>query len=377
MIDTIKIRLPLKEATYEIGDKFHPIPLRDIYWSTKTHISTLFNPGKSIAKNTIYTPTYIGEKYLVNGEANFCLGIELSLPKLLFGNNVEELAPGEESLSKILNCLSAAILRDIGMKYSSDELLRSEVVKLHVGKNFIFDDPGAPTFIIDTLYKSRADRICDNSKVKYENLGSAFKMHTNNKEAIYYDKKKDLEKSFRSLKRAIDQTTTDEAKKEDSPIDQLLSDNSSGILRLEVRLNKRRLIRQAFPSIGNDLSFKNVYLNAPVMQYLKLQWAKATENISMVRLGKTDVCTSFEAVAANGAYSNSLRDSLAVAAAIQIINEHGLNYLRSIAEKYYKRDAWYRFSKHVFVPESFHPLYLKKVTDELEDYTPIRLQSSL
>ena len=377
MIDTIKIRLPLKDGPYKNDDEFYPTPLREImYFSSQTHIATIFNPGKKLANNTKYTPTYIGEKILANNGlgAGYYLGVEVSLPKLMFGNNVEELSPGKDSLKSIVSALRKAINRDVGLKYTEEEILSSGVAKLHIGKNFQFDDPGAPTVIVNAIRKSRADRICDNNETKYENNGYSFRFHTNKRETIYYDKKSDLLQSLKSPKRAIDNTTTDDIREEDSPIHELLSDNFSGVLRLEVRLNDRKHIRKAFPPISDDLSFKNVFLNANIMQCLQEEWQKTTNNVSMIQLGRNDVLSIFEAIAADRFSNNySLRDSLAIAAAADIINAMSLDYLRRLVEKYYGKTEWNRLKKKLINPESRHSSYFKKVEKELQEYHPIRL----
>lgn len=377
MIDTIKIRLPLKDGPYKNDDEFYPTPLREVrYFSPQPHIATILNPGKKLANNTKYTPTYIGEKILTNNGfgVGYYLGVEVSLPKLMFGNNVEELSPGEDSLNSIVLVLQKAIYRDVGLKYTEEEILSSGVAKLHIGKNFRFDDPGAPTVIVNAIRKSRADRVCDNNETKYENNGYSFRFHTNKRETIYYDKKSDLLQSLKSPKRAIDNTATDEIRDEDSPISELLSDRFSGILRLEVRLNDRRYIRKAFPSISDDLSFKNVFLNANIMQCLLSEWRKTTENISMIQLGRSDVLSIFEAVATDRLSNNySLRDSLSIAAAAHIINATSLDYLRRLIEKYYGKRDWSRLKKKLINPESNRSSYFKKVEKELQEYNPIRL----
>ena len=374
MIDTIKIRLRFKEAPDEISELFYPVSLNEMRFSPKKHINTRYNPAKTLAGKTEYTPTYIGEKFIRNGTASYYLAIEVSLPKLLFGNNVEELPRGETSLLNIVDGLRQAIERDMGLTYDAHELLQGEVAKIHIGKNFMFDDPGAPLCIIDTVHKSRADRLCDDNQTKYENLGFSFRLHTNNKEVILYDKKKDIEQSKKSLKRAIDESITTDADNPNSPIGQLLSDKETGTLRIEVRLNNVLEIRKAFPSISDDLSLENVILNAPILEYLEAEWQKATDSVSAVQLSVNDVSKAFESLASKFVNHYSLRDSLAVAAASIIVNEHGLNYLRSLAEKYYSKDAWYRFKKLLLAPDNNHPFYFKKVSKEIKDYEPIDLQ---
>ena len=67
MIDTIRIRLPLKLEGLINNDEFKPMSLTEIYsYRPQKYVSTMFNPGKALYKGSKYTPTYIGEKILAN-----------------------------------------------------------------------------------------------------------------------------------------------------------------------------------------------------------------------------------------------------------------------------------------------------------------------
>ena len=302
--------------------------------------------------------------------------IELSLPKFLYGNNVDELTTEESTLNMIVDKLQSAIANDLGIKYPKEDILSADVTKLHVGKNFMFDDPGAPIFMIETISKTRADRIYDNNNTKYENLGSSFRLHSNTKDIIFYDKKRDIVKSMKSPKRAEDGITY-RLSEPDSPISLFMSDKKASVLRLEIRLNNRKRIRQAFPELGDDLSFQNVFLESKIMDCIAKEWHEATDEISMIQLGKEDPCLIFERIIADETSKYSLRDSLAVATAIHIIGLHGINYLREIVEKYFNRDEWYRLKKKIVTPNYQHFSCFKKVDDELQQYNPLRLGGNL
>lgn len=199
-------------------------------------------------------------------------------------------------------------------------------------------------------------------------------MHTNKKEIICYDKISDIELSFKSPKRALDDGIQEGVKDERSNLYDLMSDRFTGILRLEVRLNNKTYIRKAFPEVGNDLSLQNVYLNAKIMERLVKEWHDTTEHVSMIKLGQNDVVSLFESIAANRINNGySLREALAIAAAAYIINSNTLNYLRTLVEKYYGKDEWYRLRKKLIAPESYRTAFFRKIEDELHNYKPIRL----
>ena len=110
------------------------------------------------------------------------------------------------------------------------------------------------------------------------------------------------------------------------------------------------------------------------MQCLQEEWRKTTDNVSMIQLGRNDVLSIFEAIAADRFSNNySLRDSLAIAAAADIINAMSLDYLRRLVEKYYGKTEWGRLKKKLINPESRRSSYFKKVEKELQEYHPIRL----
>lgn len=373
MIDTIKLRLPLKEGPYLNDDEFMSIPLSHIrQFSKHPYNSTLLNPGSMIYRKTKYTPTYIGEKVLSNNGSGvaYFLSIEVSLPKLMFGNNINELSPGEKSLNEIVTRIQKAIKEDLGLDYSLDEILSGCVTKIHIGKNFIFNDPGAPTIVVNIVGKSRADRIQDDYGTRYGCGSYSFKTHTNGKEVILYDKKSDILQANKSPKRAIDNTINEI--NEESSVYDLVNDRCSGILRLEVRLNNMKLIRNTFPELKENLTLENVYLNANIMQCLRDEWTKITSNISMIELGRSNAITAFETAAANRFNEDlKVKDCLVIAAITAIVNATSLDYLRSIVEKYFGRNGWNNVKKRVINTESKRSRYFKEIDTELQDYNPI------
>lgn len=122
------------------------------------------------------------------------------MPKLLFGNNFEELE--EADFDAVLFKLQE-ILAKMGVLVEVETLKNAKVCCVHFGKNVILAE--APSsLIINTIRKLNISKRLDAGNTDYRNDGQAIRYHANSYELTFYDKVKDLEQSKISEKRAIE-----------------------------------------------------------------------------------------------------------------------------------------------------------------------------
>lgn len=128
------------------------------------------------------------------------LKIEISLPKLLYGNNFQELENDDyESIKSILSMK----LLDMGVQiHSIDEL---EVASIHYSKNIILTDYSTPYEYFEEIKKVDFTKALDMTKTGYSNEGYSLRVRYNSFEVIFYDKLKDLQQARKSQKKAIEQ----------------------------------------------------------------------------------------------------------------------------------------------------------------------------
>lgn len=235
MVDTIV--LLLSPSLYEIHEPHKFTPMGTPYRFKQ-------NPTRAELRNGIYKPRLTLEKRMgVNGCVEQSLKIELSLPKLMFGNNFNELRykdmpPVIEKLQDVLHVM--------GVNVSTDALADAPVLGIHYAKNMLFTDGSTPYHYINKIKESWVPAVLDVNETDYRNNGHSYKLHCNSYELAFYDKIHDLEKAERSSKRAIE-------KDNDLQINLLGTirrKRKYEVLRMELRLNKRQKIKALFAQLG-------------------------------------------------------------------------------------------------------------------------------
>lgn len=257
MIDTIVLTLTKPAYTITDPDKFKP----SVRWFLEEslphqHPQSKQNPTKRELLLGIYKP-----RLTLSSRANHLLfghgpvlRIELSLPKLLFGNNFSELqAKDFAPLAKRL----VAVLADMGVQTTTDALAQAPVSTIHYSKNIALLDGSTPYHYIQKIKEANIKLSLDTNQTDYRNEGHSFKWHSNAYEVVFYDKIKDLEKAKLSEKRAIEKDNALQI----NLIKPLQSRMKFEILRMEVRLNTRRKIKHLFSklAINTDLTFKKLF----------------------------------------------------------------------------------------------------------------------
>lgn len=277
MIDTVV--LLLSQDLFQIidPDKFAP----SARWITNNRSSVVYgiqskqNPTKKELLAGIYKPRLtLFKRANLSGVAlaktdprnpkEVVLRVELSLPKLFYGNNFEELKG--KDMQPLLVKLSST-LNQMGVIVDPPFLATAPVSAIHYSKNIALTDGSTPYHFINKIKEANIKLSLDVNQTDYRNEGHSYKWHCNSYEVVFYDKIKDLEKAKQSDKRAIEK---------DSALQLNLFPRFAQrkkkleILRMEVRLCKRQKIKQLFNKLGikSDLSFKGLFKVATAKKIL-------------------------------------------------------------------------------------------------------------
>jgi len=273
MIDTIVLILKNNEFEITAPELFNPNALLIFNKKYKGLISKQ-NPTTKELKHKIYKPHLTLRQSYEIALNEPTLKIELSLPKLLFGNNFQELRYKD---FKSIATKLISTLEDMGVKTSIYAIENAHVSSIHYSKNILFTDGTIPYHYINKIRQANTKLSLDVNQTDYRNEGHSFKWHCNSYEVIFYDKLKDLEKAKRSDKRAIEK---------DNGIQlNIFKKHKSGklskleVLRMEVRLNKREKIKQLFRklNIELDLTFKKLFKPA-ISKKVLLHYLDEIEN---------------------------------------------------------------------------------------------------
>ena len=266
MIDTITLRLTKGMYVLFARAKF-------VLSTSRKGISKLvLNPTKAERVQGIYYP-YLTLNNRVNkfGWSEESLTIQVSLPKLMFGNNFDELS--DNDWTEVLKRIKDSLRRmDVGVFES--QLVNAQVIGVHYGKNVVLRDGTTPKMIIDKIAQGDYSRRVDVETTKYRNNGLGWKLHTNRWELAFYDKKADLQQAKISDRRSevkddyVQLNLFDEPKRY-KPFE---------VLRMEVRLNNRTMIRYVFEKTGIIVPTTFEYMfSEQIMKYILLYYVDMTE----------------------------------------------------------------------------------------------------
>lgn len=253
MIDTIVITL--NQYSYKITNPDQFRPSANLIWQTDTGVQARQNPTTKELYSGIYKPR-LTLSYCRNnfGIREPMLKIELSLPKLIFGNNFAELQYKD---FKLVTHKLAEILATMGVEVSVATLAQAQVSAIHYAKNIELVDGSTPYHYIQKIKDANVKLALDVNQTDYRNAGHSYKWHCNSYEVVFYDKIKDLEQAIRSSKRALEKDSTIQFKL----YDKFKKRHKLEFLRMEVRLNQRKKIKQLFSKlkIKTDLSFEKLF----------------------------------------------------------------------------------------------------------------------
>lgn len=259
MIDTVVLILTSDQYRITEPDKFNP----SARWIEKLGLRTSGirskqNATKMELRNGIYKPCLtLSNCVSHSGLRDILLKIELSLPKLLFGNNFQELL--NKDFKSIILLLSDR-LKSMGVIVTKETLAQAPVAAIHYAKNIILKDGSTPYHYIQKIKESNMSSMLDSNQTDYRNDGHCYKWHCNSYEIVFYDKIKELEKTKNHNKRVVDKDGQLQLKL----LERLAHRSKFEILRMEVRLNKRQKIKQLFAKLGikTDLTFKCLFKTA-------------------------------------------------------------------------------------------------------------------
>ena len=261
MLDTIVLTLSSNMFTIIDKDRFSP-SASGLYdkqsgyrLGGRGNMKCTQNPTPAELRAGIYKPRLtVTKRFNKFSGYDIPLKIEFSAPKLLFGNNFDELT--DEDFESMLSTLKRS-LKDMGVLVFSQVLRNAPVSAVHFGKNIALTDYTTPYTYISKLQKVDYNGILDMSQTDYFNGGSGIKAHSNSHEIAFYDKVQDLKRAKISPKRAYEA---------DSQVQLGLFETISNkkpfeVLRMEVRLGKRQKLRQVLKACETQIepTFANMF----------------------------------------------------------------------------------------------------------------------
>lgn len=262
MIDTIVLTLKTGMYTIFEPDNFSPStrgltdPTAGYYrLGGRSNITCKQNPTPNELKRGIYKPRLTVTKR-INRAGNFeiPLKIEFSIPKLLYGNNFDELT--DANFPAVIQKLKT-VLKEMGVYLFEKNLINAPVSSVHYSKNIALTDYTTPYTYLAQLTKLNINKRLDTNRTDFRNEGHSFKYRANSFEIVFYDKIKDLQQAKVSEKRAEEKDNALQL----GLFDILTQQKPLEVLRVEIRLNKRQKISQILKKIDKEVepTFINIF----------------------------------------------------------------------------------------------------------------------
>lgn len=373
MLDTVVLLLNKNMFLVTQPDRFEPSAKLVLNTNSpmggRGYIYSKQNPTKNELKMGNYKPRLtLTNRFNHTGNRELTMKIELSIPKLLYGNNFDELT--NDDFGQSIELLHKK-LAGMGVSTSLDCLSNAPVSAIHYSKNIPLKEGITPRYLINKIKQSNNKLFLDTNQSDYRNEGYSFKLHTNSYEVMFYDKIKDIKNAKLSEKRAIEKENTIQLNLFDKPhISKYFE-----VIRMEVRLNKRQKIKQLFRllNIDSELTYKNLY-SETISKNILIHYLDEIERNRLPLLDtekKSVVNFLSDLVITNPGLS--LKKIIRLFGIRQIFAEVPMRELRVILNKYGDRN-WYRLiseAKNIKIPSAINPI--STLRTNIINYHPLKL----
>lgn len=364
MIDTVALMLDSKMFITFNKDNF--------YKQTQSTGNKLFtkyvrNPSKTEIEQFGYLPRLT---YFNRGFDEQMVKIEFSAPKLLFGNNFDELE--DISLDEVINKLQEQLAK-INIKIFNKLLKFAPVTLIHYSKNIPLTDYSTPYQILNELRKINLNQKLDLNQTDFRNEGHSLKFRTNTFEIAFYDKLKDLKQAKISEKKSIEkdnyiQLNLFKETKITEPFE---------VLRMEIRLNKKQKIKHVLGllKIDTEPTFINLFNKSISQKVLLYYWQKIMSKYPAVIAYKPkDKKDLLAELMVNNPHL-SLKKINETVGAKSSIDEMGIREYREMTKKYGKT-GWYRLNKElksIKLSKNYQYQPFKNINNALSEFRPLKL----
>ena len=158
-------------------------------------VNAIHNFEESEEEQTTTEKAYKPKVFLIKSFGKLELFLEFSIPKLMFGNNLEEVCQADYELV-ILKIIST--LWEMGIEVKHDlNIKEARVSVVHFGKNFIMTDILNPRAMINLIAKNDPHFKTDVSEKHYRNGGQLVSFYSKVQDIVFYDKMAEIKQGIK------------------------------------------------------------------------------------------------------------------------------------------------------------------------------------
>ncbi|GEM_PF-3035192 len=376
MLDTIVLKLKYPEFKVEKPHLFHPAFLiddkqinPDFDFGRNNYKEYKQNPTSQNKQEGIYMPRLTGYKRFKEYKPTYDLNIEFSIPKMLFGQSIQEIDAGD--LPKIIELLRQKLWM-MGVEVSETALRNAAVIRAHFCKNIPLSHPSTAQDAMIELSKANLGKGKDITIRQYGNGGQALYFYASSVNMIFYDKLRDISAPKNKA------TDKDRFKREKLLLQQLDSnDQLPEILRFEVRLTNQQTLNsflsKATGQQVKNMTFENIFNKELCQRALLASWEEITGNPASQLALKME--KSFDEIfdvvikelnPDQRKKAHSLNKTLASFALFMLINHCGVRKIRNKIESNWTGKSWMRLSD-----------IIKESATTLKEVPPLKIISDI
>jgi len=372
MIDTVVLTLPVNQFRIMEHGRFSPSTLglyqAPYYSFGRGFMKCVQNPTPEELRSGMYKPRLTVSKRPMRGGFAVMLKIEFSVPKLVFGNNFDEVT--ETEFEPAIKRLYEQ-LYDMGVVVMPAVLRDAPVSAIHYSKNILLTDYSTPQAILTELAKVNLSQRLDLNQTDFRNEGHAVKFRANSFEVVFYDKMKDLRKAKTSEKRAIEKDNGVQLQL----FERVTLPKPFEVLRMEVRLNKRVKLTSLLKKLKHPipLTFRCLYDQSLAQAMLRHYFAELAAAYTVIP-PKPDSWATFAWNFRQEHPKSRATKMLQVAGATCLINELGERGFRE-SIRGYGESCWPRLRKElVSLASPISRFSAVRIIDKaLDEFTALRL----
>lgn len=262
MLDTIALTLPASDFTI-INPRAFRLDSRHLQGPRAVQLTS----GEALKTHTVpfdgdYMPKFGLSRRGQGGKQIEMLRIEFSAPKLLFGNNFEELSNSD--FERLLQALVARCAPIIAL--NPDILPTARVSAVHFSKNTVLKPNMPAAGAIRKLGTCHFSSHLEQTTSTFANDGTLARWHSNSSEVVFYEKLADLKKCQISAKRGLERDFT--------ALPSWMLGKLPETIRFEVRLGKPKQIKIFLKKVGHNipLTFQSLFNEALSQAVLRHVW---------------------------------------------------------------------------------------------------------
>lgn len=366
MLDTVILTVPL--GSFRAKSEMFT-PNADILKARGNYlVKCMNNPTAADKKQGMYKPRLTLVKRMTKNGTECPLKIEFSVPKLLYGNNVEEVE--EQDFSKVVSALARS-LQTMGVTVSEENLRKAKVSGFHPSKNVELSEGYTSSFVITELHKIDVSQKMDLNRDSFRNSGHSLQFYTNSHSLVIYDKVQDLKKPD---KRAADKDQNALQRSLFEPLTK--KETGKQILRIEARLVKRVKMNATLKRLGfaENPTFEDVFKKDLCQSILLDYWEEliTSKNLFLFDV-ESNPKKTLDAIFKNKP-NISPKEALYLVG-LRVMSKQGIRDTRAIVERYATPRTWYRIAEDLsFLDKISGKIYhgwVKQIRDALGAFVPL------